>query len=245
MWGYDRAEDSLLVRHRSQEEHFEQFCLVLERGFAIHTGHADRLVVEFQLHDAGEQRYLPRVRPKKGISFRIPEDWLQPSDLFLHYDPSGEADIPTLAYFHPDSHTFAPYDDDNATLLDPKKDEIVLPVVKLSTLKGLHYIKDAVCLQMYTLDFQRLAAADAVLAEQLRDVLTRKMERFLEFSHPWVQATHAERIALDYLANYQPKTAALAAAQLDKAQAAMMQYLRAETPPSAGRATDDGFLEWD
>lgn len=241
MWGYDRAGESLLVPHKTEDEHFELFCLVLERGFAIHTGHSDRLVVEFRLCDTGTRRYLPRISAKKGISFRIPEDWLNPSDLYLHYDPSSDADIPTLAYFRPDSSTFIPYDYQDADLLDPQRSDdaplsdIVLPVVKLSTLKGLHYIKDIACLQMYQLDFQRLQAADQVLAKQVKEVLTRKMQRFLEFSHPWVQANYAERIAREYLASHAPGPSASAAAAV-----------KSKPQAGAGEATPDaGFLSWD
>lgn len=233
MWGYDRAEDSLLVPHKSEDEHFELFCLVLERGFAIHTGHSDRLVVEFHLCDTGTRRYLPRVSPKQGISFRIPEEWLKPSDLYLHFDPSSDADIPTLAHYSADTSTFIPYDHQDADLLDPKVRDVVLPVVKLGTLKGLHYIKDIACLRMYLLDFERLQQADSVLASQVREVLTRKMQRFLDFSHPWVQANYAERVAREYLAAHGgPSTPA-----------------RSATPvvPRDNREApaEGGFLSWD
>ena len=203
MWGYDRSEDSHLVPFKTQDEHFELFCMVLERGFAIHTCQTDRLVVEFRLSDTGSRRYLPRVNPKSGVSFRVPEDWLKPSDLYLHYDPSSDADIPELAYFKPDQNIFVPFDYENADLQSDNISDLHLPVVKLSTLKGLHYIKDIACLQMFELDFDKLLKADPALAEQLKQVLARKMARFVEFSHPWLQANHAERIAQDYLAKHQ------------------------------------------
>lgn len=231
MWGYDRAEDSLLVPHKTEDEHFELFCLVLERGFAIHTGHSDRLVVEFHLCDTGIRRYLPRISPKQGVSFRIPEEWLKPSDLYLHYDPASDADIPTLAYFRADTNTFIPYDYEDASLLDPQVSDIVLPVVKLSTLKGLHYIKDIACLRMYQLDFERLLAGDRALARQVREVLSRKMQRFLDFSHPWVQANYAERIAREYLANH--------TSAAGKKSASRQLQDRSEG------AADSGFLSWD
>ncbi|GAB3105856.1 hypothetical protein G8770_08470 [Aestuariicella hydrocarbonica] len=207
MWGYDREEDTVFIPHKTQDEHFELFCLVLERGFAIHTGHSDRLVVEFNLTDTGSRRYLPRVQPKRGVSFRIPEGWLKPSEVFLHYDPCSDADIPELACFHPESNTFVPYDYEHANLPESSQGNILLPVVKLSTLKGLHYIKDIACLQMYQLDFNQLKHADPALAEQVRSVLARKMERFIEFAHPWVQANHAERVAQEYLATHRPRLA--------------------------------------
>lgn len=204
MWGYDRAGDSDLIPYKTQDEHFELFCMVLERGFAIHTGNTDRLVVDFRLSDTGSRRYLPRVNPKAGVSFRVPDAWLKPSDVYLHYDPSSDADIPELAYFRADETTFVPYDYENADLLSSTTGKTVLPVVKLSTLKGLHYIKDIACLQMFELDFDALKGADSALAEQVKDVLARKMVRFVEFSQPWLQANHAERVAQDYLEARQP-----------------------------------------
>lgn len=202
MWGYDRSEDTDLVPFKTQDEHFELFCMVLERGFAIHTCQSDRLVVEFKLTDTGSRRYLPRVNPQAGVSFRIPENWLKPSDLYLHYDPSSDTDIPELAYFQPDRNVFVPFDYDTEAALNVSHQDLHLPVVKLSTLKGLHYIKDIACLQMFELDFDQLFNADPALAEQVKTVLARKMARFVEFSHPWLQANHAERVAQEYLDNY-------------------------------------------
>lgn len=246
MWGYDRSEDTMLVPYKTQDEHFELFCMVLERGFAIHTCHSDRLVVEFRLKDTGSRRYLPRVHPKGGVSFRIPEEWLKPSDLYLHYDPSSEADIPELAYFRPESNTFIPFDYENASLLDPNEDDLVIPVVKLSTLKGLHYIKDIACLQMFKLDFNRLSSADPALAEQVREVLARKMERFVEFAHPWVQANYAERIAKDYLENYKPsplpKSAGRKASILTRGK---LSGVKKRDQSVLGNSPDSTFLSWD
>ncbi len=212
MWGYDRSADSELVPFKTQDEHFELFCMVLERGFAIHTCQSDRLVVEFKLTDTGSRRYLPRVKPKSGVSFRIPEDWLKPSDLYLHYDPSSDTDIPELAYFKPDQNIFVPYDYENEDLFEADSNNPHIPVVKLSTLKGLHYIKDIACLQMFELDFDKLFKADPALADQVKDVLARKMSRFVEFSHPWVQANHAERVAQQYLDNYSTRNGSTKAA---------------------------------
>ncbi len=206
MWGYDRVGDeNSLVPYKTQDEHFELFCMVLERGFAIHTCHSDRLLVEFRLTDTGSRRYLPKVNPKTGVSFRIPEAWLKPSDLYLYYDPSSDADIPELAYYRPDDSVFIPFDYENLNLQDQRQTGFVLPVVKLSTLKGLHYVKDIACLQMFELDFNKLFEADVVLAEQLRSLLALKMDRFIEFSHPWLQASHAEKVAHEYLASHKPK----------------------------------------
>jgi len=231
MWGYDRSADSELVPYKTQDEHFELFCMVLERGFAIHTCQSDRLVVEFKLADTGSRRYLPRVKPKSGVSFRIPESWLRPSDLYLHYDPSSDTDIPELAYFKPDQGSFVPYDYENENLFESNDGDPHLPVVKLSTLKGLHYIKDIACLQMFELDFSKLIGVDPVLAEQVKDVLTRKMERFVEFSHPWVQANHAERVAQQYLDNYSSRHSGKAA--------------NPKTPRMPGDGSSGPFMGWD
>lgn len=203
MWGYDRAEDSTLIPFKSQDQHFNLFCMVLERGFALHTGQSERLIVDFRLSDAGSSRYLPKVNLKEGVTFRIPESCLKPSRLYLHYDPKSEADMPEMAFFEPDSNSFIPYDYEKTELFNSQvHNHIELPVVKLSTLRGLHYIKDIACLQMFELDFDRLYLADAALAEQVREMLTKKLMRFVEFTHPWLQATHAEKVAQEYLSKY-------------------------------------------
>ncbi len=230
MWGYDRSEDTNLVPFKTQDEHFELFCMVLERGFAIHTCQSDRLVVEFKLTDTGSRRYLPRVNPQTGVSFRIPEDWLKPSDLYLHYDPSSDTDIPELAYFKPDRNIFVPFDYDTEAALDVSQQNLHLPVVKLSTLKGLHYIKDIACLQMFELDFDKLFKADPALADQVKTILAHKMARFVEFSHPWLQANHAERVAQAYLDSY-PKRGK---SGRDTA-----------TKPMPGDNSEGPFLGWD
>lgn len=205
MWGYDRAEESTLIPFKSQDQHFRLFCMVLERGFALHTGHTERLIIDFRLSDAGSSRYLPKVKPKEGVSFRIPEDCLVPSQLYLHYDPKSESDMPEMAFLDPSNNEFIPYDYENSSLFKTQiHSRIELPVVKLSALKGLHYIKDVACLQMFELDFDRLYLADSALADQVREMLTRKLLRFVEFTQPWLQASHAEKAAREYLSKHKP-----------------------------------------
>lgn len=199
MWGYGRADESDLVVYKSQNEHFELFCLVMERGFAIHTGTTDRVVMEYRLTDTGTQRYLPKVQAKSGVSFLIPQAWLQPSDLYLYYDPANHEDIPQLAHYNPETNQFTPCQYENDELFDRVHGKVQLPMVKLSTLKGLHYIKDIACLQLFELDFDKLYQQDPALAEQVRLSLTDKLKRYINFSQPWVKADNAERVALEYL----------------------------------------------
>jgi hypothetical protein len=199
MWGYGRADDSGLVVYKSQNEHFELFCMVMERGFPIHTGNTDRLVMEFRLTDTGSNRYLPKVQAKSGISFLLPEAWLKPSDLYLYYDPANEEDIPQLAHFCPETNQFKPCDYEDDEFFDRAHDKIQLPIVKLSTLKGLHYIKDIACLQLFEADFDYLYSQDPALAEQVRNSLAEKLKRYIHFARPWAKADNAERVALEYL----------------------------------------------
>ncbi|MYM62714.1 hypothetical protein [Pseudomaricurvus sp. HS19] len=235
MWGYDRGEHPDIVPHKTQEEQFRLFCMVLERGFAIHTGSSDRLLVEFRLADTHHERCLPRVTAKRGVSFRIPEQLLQTGDLYLYFDPAREGDMPELAHFNADTGTFTPFDYRNEPLLDCHAANPLLPVVKLATLKGLHYTKDIACLQLYQLDFQRLLQLDPALAQQLRETLVRKMARFIEFADPWLQATLAEQAAREYLEyKAQRLAAAVEAASASRARLGLVE----------GKG-EPGFLTWE
>lgn len=198
MWGYDRNHESdfTFVPYKTQDEHFALFCLVLERGFALHTGSGGRLLTEFALKDTGQDRYLPMVEPKSGLSFRIPEAWLKPSDLYLYYDPSADADIPKLAYYRPEFSDFIPY---SAELSETRAGHTSLPVVKLTTLKGLHYLKDVACLQLFELDFSEAHKADELLSNHLQENLARKLESFVDFAQPWLSAARNEDLAKAYL----------------------------------------------
>lgn len=201
MWGYDRAEDLdfSFVPYKTQDEHFALFCLALERGFSLHTGSGGRLLPEYRLTDTGGKRYLPQVSPRGGLSFRVPDTLLKPSDLFLYYDPSSEDDIPQLAYLESHSNRFLPYSPERAEARCQASGRLVLPVVKLGSLRGLHYTKDIACLELFELDFKRLRAADAPLAEHLRETLASKLEAFVGFSQPWLNAARDEALAQAYL----------------------------------------------
>lgn len=199
MWGYDRDESFNFVPYKTQDEHFALFCLVLERGFALHTGSGGRLLPEYRLTDSGGQRYLPQVSPRGSLSFRVPESLLKPSDLFLYYDPNTEDDIPQLAYLESHTNRFLPYSAELAEARCQSSGRLLLPVVKLACLRGLHYTKDIACLQLFELDFTRLQAADRALAEHLRETLANKLEAFVGFSQPWLNASRNESLAQAYL----------------------------------------------
>ena len=201
MWGYDRDDeaDFTFVPYKTEDEHFALFCLALERGFALHTGSAGRLLTEFSLSDAGESRYLPKVEPRGSLSYRVPESLLKPSGLFLYYDPDAEYDVPQLAYFDAQSSHFLPYSPELAAECQQQEATAVLPLVKLATLRGLHYSKDIACLQLFELDFERLARADNMLVQHLREILGNKLEAFFAFSQPWLSASRNEALAQAYL----------------------------------------------
>ncbi|NIB43330.1 hypothetical protein HBA55_27225 [Pseudomaricurvus alkylphenolicus] len=187
---------------KTQQEHFDLFSLVLERGFAVHTGPSGRLVVRYRLGDSGQDRYLPRIHPKPGVSFRIAESTLKPSELYLYYDPAKKGEIPKLAYFCPQRHCFLTRDSDLQDSLAAERLQEQFPVVKLASLKGLHYMTDVVCLQLFTLDLGHLRREDAILADQVYSMLERKLRRFREFSQPWERADRAEQVAQEYLARH-------------------------------------------
>lgn len=199
MWGYGRADDTDLTLYKTEREHFDLFCMVMERSFALHTGSRNRLVLEYQLIDTGSDRYLPKVHTKSGVSFLIPEGWLKPSNLYLYYDPANAEDVPRLAEFNPATNQFIPYSFANNDELSRVHSPLQLPIVKLSTLKGLHYIKDIACLRLFEADFDLLFQQDPALAEQVRLSLTNKLKNYMNFAQPWLKADKAQRIAREYL----------------------------------------------
>lgn len=227
MWGYGRADDTGLTLYKTEREHFDLFCMVMERGFALHTGRSNRLVLEYQLTDTGSDRYLPKVRAKSGVSFLIPDNWLKPSNLYLYYDPANAEDVPRLAEFNPATNQFIPYTFDHSDELSRVHSPLQLPIVKLSTLKGLHYIKDIACLPLFEADFDQLFQQDPALAEQVRISLTHKLKNYMSFAQPWLKADKAQRIAQEYLERHgtpsssSPRTAA------------------------SGKDDDADFLNWD
>lgn len=196
---FSRARQPTHLSQKTLDEHFELFCSVMERGFAIHTGTTGRLVVTYRLSDTSSARRLPRVHPAGNMSFRLPESWLKPSDHFLFYDPSDATDFPQLATYDEKEYRFVQADWEDLVDLNRLHAQQVLPIAKLSCLLGLHYIKDIACLQLFELDFDRLFEADAVLADHLRGVLADKMDRHVEGSRQWLQASRSEQIALKYL----------------------------------------------
>ena len=225
MWGYDRSEDTELIPYKNQDQHFKLFCMVLEKGFAVHTGHSERLIVDYKLSDAGSSRYLPRLSPKDGLSFRIPENCLRPADIYLHYDPERESDLPELAIYRREENCFEAVDHEAMGLFEPEPpSELALPIVKLSTLRGLHYIKDIACLQMFQLDFDKLSNADKALTSQVRELLIGKLKTFVNFTQPWQQADRAEKAAKDYLEQSQIRK-------------------QAKKPPA--KLDDQGFMTWE
>ena len=186
---------------KTLDEHFELFCLVLERGFALHTGSSNRLVVDFELRDTNSYRSLPRIRPRGGMSFVLPESWLKPSDFYLYYDPSDDADFPQLACYCAENSQFVPADWSDMLGVNRLHQGVTLPVAKLATLKGIHYLKDIACLQLFELDFDRIYDSNPGLAERLRGVLKDKLAEHVQASKPWLSASRSEEVALRYLKN--------------------------------------------
>lgn len=184
---------------KSLDEHFELFCLVLERGFALHTGSSNRLMVDFELGDTSSCRHLPRIRPRGGMSFVLPESWLKPSDYYLYYDPTDDTHFPQLATYCAQSNFFLPADWSQLLSFNRLHETVNLPVAKLTALRGLHYLKDIACLQLFDLDFDCLYDSNPQMAERLRKVLLDKMTEHVEASKPWLNACRSEQVALRYL----------------------------------------------
>lgn len=194
----DFADDSRV--DKTLDEHFELFCLVLERGFALHTGSSNRLLVDFELRDSSSCRHLPRIRPRDGISFVLPESWLKPSEFYLYYDPTDDANFPQLATYCTQSNFFLPADWNQLLSFNRLHASINLPVAKLTTLRGMHYLKDIACLQLFALDFDQMYEKNPQMAERLRTVLQDKISAHVEASKPWLNACRGEEAALRYLA---------------------------------------------
>lgn len=210
-----------------QDEHFELFCLVMERGFALHTGSSNHLVVNYQLSETSRSRHLPKIHPYGGTSYRIPERWLEPSDLYLYYSPLDDADIPQLAHYDAGTGTFTPVELQSQTRTNLLHQPTPLPVAKLASLKGLHYIKDIVCIQLYEMNFERMFQADAFVADHIRGALTEKMQEFVTFSHSWSQTSRYEQAALDCLESWSESDAV---AQASRNEQAALDCLRNYRP---------------
>ena len=203
---FKRARKPAHLSQKTLDEHFQLFCSVMERGFALHTGRTGRLVVEYTLSDTGSARQLPRIHPTGNMSFKLPESWLLASDHFLFYDPADETDFPQLATYDETNNHFVQAEWEDLVDLNRLHAQQILPVAKLSCLRGLHYIKDVACLQLFELDFDRLFEADAILADHLRGVLAGKMDRHVEGSRHWLKASRAEQVALRFLSKNQGRS---------------------------------------
>ena len=196
--------DQNQLAQQAQDEHFELFCLAMERGFALHTGSSNHLIVNYRLGDTERKRHLPVIHPQGNANYRLPEKMLKPSDLFLYFDPAGESDIPQLAHYCANRAEFVTFKLDAAMSANHLHKPPPLPVAKLSSLKGLHYLKDIACLQLYELDFECLFDADPLVAEHIRSALLEKLQSFAEFSRSWQRASNYEQSAMDYLAELPP-----------------------------------------
>lgn len=183
------------------DQHFQLFCQVLERGLALHTGTSNRLMLDFELRDTSSCRHLPRIRPRNEMSFVIPEACLLPSDYYLYYDPSDDADFPQLASYCSESGMFAPVAWSQLLSFNRLHERVHLPLAKLTALRGIHYLKDIACLQLFELDFDALYGNNPAMADQLRALMSDKISAHVEASRPWLDACRSEEIALRYLAN--------------------------------------------
>ncbi len=181
------------------QQHFKMLCLAVEKAHALHTGKSGRLLMNFELREGSDSGHLPRVRPLGNLTFIVDEAYLKASNFYLYYDPDKSQDLPLLAELDRDSNRFVAA---TKTLLEHQSNmhgSMAVPVARLSALRGLHYVKDCVCLQMYEIDFDRLFDADAELAGRLRQSLLEKYRRFYDFSAIAERSSQYEEAARRFL----------------------------------------------
>lgn len=164
------------------EQHFRLFCLTLEKAYGVHIGRSGRLLLNFEISSADEDRHLPKVRPINGKVFTVDERFLKPSPYFLYYDPDGAQDLPLLGSFDSNTHRFVAISRDLLKRQDYLHGGVSMPVARLAALRGLHLVKEVICLQMCELDFDALFDKDAALAQELRQTLQQKYNQFFDFA---------------------------------------------------------------
>ncbi|MBB6521568.1 hypothetical protein [Pseudoteredinibacter isoporae] len=193
------AEPKPLSEMPLDQQHFKMLCLAVEKAHALHTGKSGRLLMNFELREGSDSGHLPRVRPLGSLTFIVDEAYLKASDFYLYYDPDKSQDLPLLAELDKDNNRFVAA---TKTLLEHQSSlhgSIAVPVARLSALRGLHYVKDSVCLQMYEIDFDRLFDADAELAGRLRQSLLEKYRRFYDFDAIAERSSQYEEVARRFL----------------------------------------------
>ncbi|GAA6152638.1 hypothetical protein [Pseudoteredinibacter isoporae] len=193
------AEPKPLSDMPLDQQHFKMLCLAVEKAHALHTGKSGRLLMNFELREGSATGHLPRVRPLGNLTFIVDEAYLRASDFYLYYDPDKSQDLPLLARLDNDTNRFVAA---TKTLLEHQSSlhgAIMVPVARLSALRGLHYVKDCVCLQMYEIDFDRLFDADAELAGRLRQSLLEKYRRFYDFDAIAERSSQYEEAARRFL----------------------------------------------
>jgi hypothetical protein len=175
-------EFSPLSKMPLSEQHFRLFCLTLEKAYGVHIGRSGRLLLNFEISSADESRHLPKVRPINGKVFTVDESFLKTSPYYLYYDPGGSQDLPLLGSFDADSHRFEAASRDLLKKQDNIHGGISMPIARLGALRGLHLVKEVICLQMCEIDFDALFDLDAALAQELRQTLQQKYNQFFDFT---------------------------------------------------------------
>ncbi|MCV6624795.1 MAG: hypothetical protein OIF38_01785 [Cellvibrionaceae bacterium] len=181
------------------DQHFSLLCLAIEKAYGLHMGNSGRLLLDFKLSPGLETAHLPRIRPLNCNSYIIDESYLSPTDVFLYYDPEKSGDLPLLASYDSDSHRFIAVSRRMIESQNVLNSDVIVPISRLSSLRGLHYAKDCICLQMMKIDFDRLYQAKPALAEQLRQALWAKYNRFYNFDDIAERSSDYEAAAKKYL----------------------------------------------
>ncbi|MCV6620303.1 MAG: hypothetical protein OIF51_00960 [Cellvibrionaceae bacterium] len=193
------AEPKPLDEMPLDQQHFKMLCLAIEKAHALHMGKSGRLLMNFELREGSDAGHLPRIRPLGNLTFIIDEAYLKASNYYLYYDPDKSQDLPLLAERDEESNRFVATAKNLLGLQDQMHGSIAVPVARLSALRGLHYVKDCVCLQMYEIDFDRLFEADAELAGRLRQSLLEKYRRFYDFDAIAERSSQYEEAARRFL----------------------------------------------
>lgn len=183
------------------EQHFRLLCLAIEKAHALHMGTSGRLVLNFELREGSGVAHLPRIRPLGQQSFIVDERFLKASELYLYYDPDRSQDLPLLTRYDAGCNRFIAASRDLIQNQDNLHQRLAVPIARLPALRGLHYVKDCVCLQLFEIDFDALFEANAELATQLRQALWDKFNRFYDFDAIADRSTAYEEAAQRFLDN--------------------------------------------
>ncbi len=167
------------------DNHYWLFCKMLELGFALHTGPTERLILNYKIQETQASQQLPKIKSSAAQSFRLSNRLITPSEYYLYYNPEENMGVPELARYQASNNQFIPCGEAVLKMMNHPGEKLVVPVVRLAALRGLHHIKDVVCLQISQINFDPLFEVNPVLADKLLQQLNSKLKHFLSVCAYW------------------------------------------------------------